>query len=116
MNRKTKEHVVVGAIVSFVFVNLPGGPLLGGGVAGYLEDADLRAGARVGGLAGVVALAVSVALSVGGTPISEATDHGITHFLWIGLGSPALDGLLPLVVLPLVGGGIGAYIRRETTQ
>lgn len=116
MNQSTKEHLVVGAIVSLVFVNLPGGPFLGGGLAGYLEGTDRRSGARVGVLAGAVALLVRSAFSLWETPLQEATDHGIAHFLWTGLGTPALQGIVPLLVLPLVGGAVGAYVRHETKQ
>mgnify|MGYP006280767229 CR=1 FL=1 len=115
MNNKTKEHVVVGAIVSFVFVAYSGGPFVGGALAGYLEGSDLRSGVRVGALAGSVALAASVVLAIGETVL------GITPLTLMGILSGDVYttvqyGIGPLVLVPLVGGGIGAYVRRETDR
>jgi hypothetical protein len=113
MDSQTKRHVVVGAIVSFVFSGYTGAPLLGGVLAGYLNGPPLRSGVRAGVLAGVVALIASLALSVG-TTLLEIGPISLTTVLWKGLLNPALLGIVPFVILPLVGGGIGAHVRHET--
>lgn len=113
METQTRGHVIVGAIVSFVFVAYSGGPFIGGALAGYLEGSDLRSGFRVGVLAGSVALATTLVLAIGDTLLGVAT-FNLMDLLWEGVLDPARDGIFPLVLLPLVGGGIGAYVRRET--
>lgn len=115
MNSKTKEHVIVGAIVTFVFVPQSGLPLIGGALAGYLEGPDLRSGATVGVLAGLVALTAVMVVSVGVAFLREL-HFGLLHVLWEGLPNAAVEGFVPMVVLPLIGGGIGAYVRRETQE
>lgn len=115
MDSQTKGNVVVGAIVSFVFVGYSGAPLIGGALAGYLEGSDLRAGSRVGVMAGLVALAALFVLSVGNA-LLDVPNFELMDILWDGILDPAREGFVPLVVLPLIGGGIGAYVRRETHE
>lgn len=115
MDSRTKGNIVVGAIVSFVFAAYAGGPLIGGAVAGYLEGSDLRWGIRVGAMAGIVALAVSTGLTAVNLVLGIGS-FGVREFLAEGIYYPMLTGLLPFVVLPLVGGGVGAYIRREAGE
>ena len=115
MDSHTRGHVVVGAIVSFVFVAYSGGPFVGGALAGYLEGSDVRSGFRVGVLAGSVALAASLVLAIGDTLLGVAA-FDLMDVLWEGVLDPAQDGIVPLVLLPLVGGGIGAYVRREADK
>lgn len=113
MDGQTKGNVVVGAIVSFVFVGYSGMPLIGGAVAGYLEGTDLRSGAVIGVMAGLGALAAILVLSVG-TVLLDVDNFALMDILWEGILDPVREWGIPLVVLPLVGGGIGAYVRRET--
>mgnify|MGYP007026970435 CR=1 FL=1 len=116
MDSQTKGNIVVGAIVSFVFAAYAGGPLIGGALAGYLEDSDLRSGSRVGVMAGIVALIASVVLAVGNLLLGITAGYGLMHIIFAGIFEPIREGIIPLVVLPLVGGGIGAYMRRETAE
>ena len=115
MDSQTKGHVAVGAIVSFVFLPYSGVPLLGGALAGYLEGADLRSGAAVGVMAGFLALAVVLAFSVVDILLGVSS-FGLTEILYDGIYWPIRRAIVPLVVLPLIGGGIGAHVRRETHE
>ena len=115
MDSKSTGHVVVGAIVSFVFLAYPGGPFLGGGLAGYLEGKEVSSGIRVGVTAGIVVLAASMVLSAGDVLLG-IDEFGFADLLWDGIYHPVREGMVPLVVLPLIGGGIGAYVRGETTR
>lgn len=112
MSDRTRMHVVVGAVVAYALLDLPGGPFLGGALAGYLTGSDLRTGARAGVLAGGVVWAFSLLRSLVGA--TGELGVGLDHFLWVGLGAPGLQRLVPLLVWPLVGGAVGAYVRRET--
>jgi hypothetical protein len=115
MDSQTRGNVVAGAIVSLVFVPYPGVPLLGGALAGYLEGEGPRWGVRVGLLTGLVALGVSIALAA--LPrIPVVTAGGFVDPLWEGFIHPLSEGFVPLLVLPLVGGGVGAHVHRETAD
>ncbi|WP_049937731.1 DUF5518 domain-containing protein [Haloplanus natans] len=48
-------HALIGAVVTVVFSFVPFSPVLGGGVAAYLNDADTNAGVRIGALSGLIA-------------------------------------------------------------
>lgn len=115
MERKFVLNASIGTIILLVASGGLGISLLAGGVAGYLESRNPRAGARIGVTTGAVALGLMLIFSMV-REIHEAFDIGIAHYLWVGLGHPATDGILPFLVLPLVGGAIGAYIRAETTS
>jgi hypothetical protein len=115
MKLKALLNTSIGTLILVSAASVPGASLLAGGMAGYLESRTPRVGARLGVLAGAVALAVTLMFSMV-RKIPEATDHGITHYLWVGLGVPAIDGIMPFLVWPLLGGAIGAYIRSETSS
>lgn len=115
MERKTALNTSIGTIILLSAMNVPGVSLLAGGIAGYLESKTPQIGARVGITAGAVALGFMLILSMI-REVREALDHGIAHYLWVSLGSPAIDGIVPFLLLPLLGGAIGAYIRAETSS
>jgi hypothetical protein len=115
MERKTLLNASIGTLILVSAASVPGASLLAGGVAGYLESRTPMIGARIGIVAGVVALAVMLISSMV-RKIPEASDHGIAHYIWVGLGVPAIDGIMPFIVWPLLGGAIGAYIRSETAS
>ena len=48
-------HALIGAVVTVVFSFVPFSPVLGGGVAAYLNDADTSDGVRIGALSGLIA-------------------------------------------------------------
>ena len=113
MERKSALNTSIGTIILLVAASVPGVSLLAGGIAGYLESKRPRVGARIGVIAGAVALGLTLIVSMT-REFREAFDHGIAHYLWVGLGFPAIDGITSFLILPLLGGAIGAYIRAET--
>jgi hypothetical protein len=48
-------HALLGAVVTVAFSFIPFSPVLGGGVAAYLSDADSTEGVRLGALSGAMA-------------------------------------------------------------
>lgn len=60
---KTLVNAVIGAVVTLVTSFIPFSPVIGGGVAGYLQKRGHREGARVGAIAGLIA-AIPIALLV----------------------------------------------------
>jgi len=48
-------HALIGAVVTVVFSFIPFSPVLGGGVAAYLNDADTSDGVRIGAVSGLIA-------------------------------------------------------------
>ena len=115
MDSQTRGHVVVGAIVSSVFVAYSGGPFVGGALAGYLEGSDLRLGIRVGAMAGIVVLVASMVLAVGDILLG-VEPYGVKDIIGGAIYGTLSREIVSLVVLPLVGGGVGAYVRRETEE
>lgn len=114
MDSQTTRHAVVGAIVSFVFLGYAGAPFVGGGLAGYLDDQDLQSGLRVGAVAGILTVAAVIALAVPDA-LLRGGDLSSMDMLWEGVLDPVLEGV-PVVILSLLGGGVGAYVRRETVE
>ena len=113
MGNKTALNAAIGILVLFFASGGPAISLAAGGLVGYLESKNPRYGGRVGVIAGAGALVPVLILSlIRNYP--EAVDHGISHYLWVGAGVPAIGGVMPFLVLPLVGGTIGSYVRAET--
>jgi len=98
-------HALIGAVVSVVFSFVPFSPVLGGGVAAYLNDADASDGVRIGALSGLMATVPLLLL-------------GLLAFAIFGIftvGGPGMNGggmalgLGGLFVLVLVGVVAVAY-------
>lgn len=117
----TTTNAIVGAVVTVVTAFVPLSPILGGAVAGYLQDSDRADGAKVGGLSGLVASLPIVLLFtfvVGGLlVVSTELSFGI------GGGLVALVLLIALFVtvlytigLSALGGYIGVYLREDETS
>ncbi|MGM0591103.1 MAG: DUF5518 domain-containing protein [Halobacteriota archaeon] len=113
----TLLNALVGAVVSVVTTFLPFSPVIGGGVAGYLQKGDLSDGAKVGALAGVIAMIplVFVFLFVGAFFVVVPSDMPIR-----GLGVGGLFVLFLVSVvgfytvgLSALGGALGAYLAAE---
>lgn len=113
MRKETAINISIGTLILLISSGGPTISLAAGGLAGYLESNNPRKGTRVGVIAGAVALVLVLILSLIRN-YQEAVDHGISHYLWISSGYPAIQGIMPFLVLPMVGGAIGAYIRKET--
>jgi hypothetical protein len=116
----TTTNAIIGAIVSVVTSFVPLSPVLGGLVAGYLQKGTRMDGARVGGIAGLVAAApialLFVSLIIGLFGASTAVGAGFeAGLVAVALAVAAIVSTLYLVVLSAVGGYFGVYLdeRRE---
>ncbi|SFR69495.1 hypothetical protein SAMN04487947_3627 [Halogeometricum rufum] len=109
--RNVSLGVLVGLLASYVpFVSLVA-PLIGGGVAGYLERAGTRRGALVGGIVGLAVAVVASILSLG---VAVANlDVGTVG------GVPVLGLLLAgalWTVVAAVGGALGAVVEADRAE
>lgn len=106
-------HAVVGAVVGTVLSFVPLSPVLGGGVAGYLQGGDPDDGLKVGGVAGALMLVPFVLVGL-----------VVTFFLGFGFGRSAVAfGVLAVVALvvgamytvglSVAGGYLGNYLANE---
>ncbi len=112
----TLVNALIGGAVAVILSGIPFSPVLGGGVAGYLEGGDYGTGATVGALAGVVAFLPFVAILgflLLAVPLFPSPSVGI------GIGLLGIVVLLfagaYTVGLSAVGGAVGIYVRRETS-
>lgn len=109
-------NALIGAGVAIVFSFIPFSTLLGGAVAGYLQKGDYGAGAKVGALAGLIALLplAMILLLIFGL-VAVVPGPGVperTLMLFV-----LTFGLFVLVVYTVgfaaLGGVIGSYLHRE---
>ncbi|MFB6354490.1 MAG: DUF5518 domain-containing protein [Halobacteriales archaeon] len=116
----TLLNAIVGAVATVVLAFTGFSPLLGGGVAGYLQGGTRRAGAKVGALSGLLAFLPFFLLGF--------LFFGFFAFVPLmggGMGMPGGVELLVIlfVMVPLfiawnvglgaVGGYLGTYLREE---
>lgn len=113
----TLLNALIGAVVSVVLAFLPFSTVLGGGVAGYLQNEPRKEGLRVGAISGAIAM-IPIFLFV-------SLFGGMFFFSMLGLGPRGLLGMsfifiigllflvLYTVALAALGGYLGAYIARE---
>lgn len=105
---------VIGALLGFVPLVLLVAPFIGGGVAGYLERNDARAGAVAGTLAGIAVALLSVflttivvALRFGDIPLALAEGPigrlAVTSLL-------SLVGVVGQVLVASLGGALGGIL------
>ena len=111
-------NAVVGAVITIGLSFTGFSPLLGGGVAGYLQAESPASGAKVGAISGGIAAVPLVTILVLGFALFAAVPAGPG-------GVPGGVALLVifLVLLPLLllwfvglsaaGGYVGAYIHAE---
>lgn len=110
-------HALIGAVVTVVVSFIPFSPVLGGGVAAYLDEADANGGVRIGAISGVVAsvplllgslllVAVLGFFTVGG-PGSGAVAFGVGGALIVLVFGLLL--VLYTVGLSALGGYLGSY-------
>jgi hypothetical protein len=96
----------IGAVVAVVLSFVPFSPVLGGGVAGYLQGGTRKVGAKVGGVAGLIAaipVFAILALVFGGVGLGalvEGSAAGLLVFVGI--------VVFGLVVTAVIAGGMGA--------
>lgn len=93
-------------------------PLLGGGVAGYLQDESTKRGAKIGAISGALATIsaflilgfIATAFMAYATP-SAMMPGGVELLIIFGLMLPVM--LLWVIGLSAVGGYLGAYLKSE---
>lgn len=116
----THINAVIGAVVTVVLSFTVFSPLLGGGVAGYLQRGDRSGGIRVGALSGAIATIPFVLLfAVFGGFVFTGSMMGP------GLGAPGVISFLFVlgfvfaivwnVGLGALGGYLGVYLATEST-
>ena len=116
-DRSTLVNAFLGAVVSVVLAFLPFSPVLGGGVAGYLERRD---GVRVGAISGAITalplgfLLVVVVLfwSIFVIVPDPVVGGGLLLLSLIVLAGVVVVALYT-VVLSAVGGYLGVYVYEE---
>ncbi len=114
-------NALIGAVVTVVLSVLPFSPLLGGGVAGYLQKGDDRTGVRVGALSGAFAAIPVVALLVlllGGLAVVSIASSSVRSgiLFWFLFLTITFITLLYTVGLSAVGGFVGAALARENAR
>ncbi|EMA29922.1 DUF5518 domain-containing protein [Haloarcula japonica] len=119
----TFVNAVIGAVATALLSGfVPLAPLLGGGIAGYLEGGERDDGVRVGFLSGVIGLAISLVFFV----IVFVFLAAVLTFVPEALGVFGAMGLLVLVLgtlttaayflgLSALGGWLGNYVKYDTT-
>jgi hypothetical protein len=119
----TLVNAIIGAVATALLSGfVPLAPLLGGGIAGYLEGGKRDDGVRVGLLSGVIGLAISLVFFV----VVFVFLAAFLAFVPEALGVFGAMGLLVLVLgtvmtaayflgLSALGGWLGNYVRYDTT-
>lgn len=117
----TTTNAIVGAAVTVVLSFVPLSPVLGGIVAGYLQEGERMDGARAGGLSGLVA-AVPVALLlvfvIGGL-LAVAAEIGASGAIGIAVVAVVfslLVAVLYLIALSALGGYVGVYLSERERE
>ena len=111
----TFVNALVGAAVTVLTVYVPFSPVLGGAAAGYLQGGDLRDGAQVGALSGLLAaVPFGLLVTLGAAVFVIAPPAGSAAELFAVLFVAALVAAgLYTVALGIIGGIVGAYLVRE---
>jgi len=108
-------HALIGAVVTVVFSFVPFSPVLGGGVAAYLSEADTSDGVRIGAVSGLIATLPLVLFGLLAVSFMGFFALGAGNGIGVGIG-----GLLIVLVVGLVavaytvglsalGGYLGTY-------
>lgn len=119
--KSTLVNALIGAVVTVVVSFVPFSPVIGGGVAGYLQHGSREEGVKVGAISGVIAT-IPVVLGV----LLIASVFTIVPSGTGGLGLAVGGLVLALVVFLLagiytvglgaVGGYLGAYLAEERVE
>ncbi|WP_338740076.1 DUF5518 domain-containing protein [Haloplanus salilacus] len=111
-------HALIGAVVTVVLSFIPFSPVLGGGVAAYLSEADANEGVRIGAISGVVAsvplllFGLFLFLVLGVFTVSGPGGGGMAFGVG-GLFFVLVAGVIAVaytVGLSALGGYLGAYL------
>jgi hypothetical protein len=121
-DRSPVLNAIIGGIAGVIFGFVPLSPILGGGIAGYLQDGTGEQGLKVGAGAGVIMLVPFVfmgflflsVLGFGGLSSAYGMQFAVAPFAvgFIGLLVLFVSGLYT-VGLSTLGGYLGVYVRRE---
>jgi hypothetical protein len=109
--RSAVLDAIIGGIAGVILSFIPFSPVVGGGIAGYLQNGTREEGLKVGAGAGLVMLLPYVFI-------------GFFLLMLLGFGgTPAAFGVLALMVLVMaslytvglsaLGGYLGVYVRQE---
>lgn len=111
---KTLVNAFIGAVVTIVLSFLPFSPLIGGAVAGYLEERDgIRVGALSGAIAALPLLGIAFLVIVGFGLFGAFLDFGI-GILVIVFSFFVLSIIVVYTVgLSALGGYVGVYFVDE---
>jgi len=97
---------VLGAVATAVLSFIPFSPLVGGGLAGYLEQPESGRAVSVGGLAGFLAMVPALSILAF---VSVGLYNGFAAVGESGLGIVTITGMfLALLFVAAYGGGLGA--------
>lgn len=97
---------VVGAVVTAVLSFIPVSPLVGGGLAGYLEHPESGRSVSVGGLAGFLSMVPALSILAF---VSVGLYNGFAAIGESGLGIVTIAGMvMALLFVAAYGGGLGA--------
>ncbi|MFC7080958.1 DUF5518 domain-containing protein [Halorussus caseinilyticus] len=110
MKKKTAINISIGAISSLLLVDFPGGALIGGSLAGYLQRGSRKKNIIVGLLTGLVAILLLWIIT-----ISNELLQGEIRYWWA-LVQPLITASLYAIVISPLGGAIGGYVREETSE
>ena len=109
----TSVAVLVGAAITVLTTTaVPLSPVLGGGVAGYLDAGPGRSGLRVGALVGAVAAPVLLLAGILLLRPLYRTLGGTSPIP--GLVVVAVAGIGYVLAFSTVGGYLGSYVATET--
>ena len=109
MDGDTLINALIGAVVTIVTSFVPFSPILGGGVAAWLEKGDRTEGTKVGALSGaLISLLLLPLLFIG--LVLAPIDFGFTFVIMLFV---VTFGAAYLIGFGALGGYLGAYIREE---
>lgn len=114
MSEKTITNAVIGGIVSIILGFIPFSPILGGGVAGYLEKNNSN-GIKIGAISGLIASIPMVVflffIGLMSTQLIGIQFGGIGLILFFGF--VGIISTLYTVGLSTIGGYLGVYIYKQ---
>jgi len=118
VERDELRNAAIGAVVTIVLSFTGFSALLGGGIAGYLQDEPPKRGARTGAVSGGIAvLPMLLVLVLGfvlylGQPTALGVGGGLNLIVILFVMFPLLFGWI--IGLSAVGGYLGGYLRSES--